>query len=125
MGIDIQGVHHIMITVGDIAVAKKFYESVIGLKEVECPVKDGERVWFKMGGQELHVNLHKEFRAGISHFALSVKPDEYHAYYEQVKSSGYEQVGQSRLYKEDNLHRFYLDDPFGNTIEVIDGQINA
>lgn len=125
MAIDIQGVHHIMITVGDIAVAKKFYESVLGLKEVDCPIKDGERVWFKLGSQELHVNLHKEFRAGISHFALSVKPDEYHKYYAQVKSSGYEKIGQSRLYKEDNLRRFYLDDPFGNTIEVIDGQINA
>jgi catechol 2,3-dioxygenase-like lactoylglutathione lyase family enzyme len=125
MTIKLMGVHHIMVTVGDIEVAKQFYESVLGLVETECPVKDGNRVWYKLGNQELHVNLHNNHRAGISHFALSIEPGKYHAYYNQVKNSGYEKVTESHLYEADGLHRFYVDDPFDNTIEVTDGQINT
>ena len=125
MAIAIQGVDHIMITVGDLDIAKDFYESVLGLQEADCPVKDGMRVWYKLGNQELHVNLRRDFCAGKGHFALSVKPEQYHQYYEQVKNSGYAKITESMHFSEDNHHRFYLDDPFGNFIEVIDGSICA
>jgi glyoxylase I family protein len=125
MPIKLMGVHHIMVTVGDIKIAKQFYESVLGLEETDCPVKDGKRVWYKLGTQELHVNFHKNNRAGISHFAISIEPGKYHDYYQQVKKSGYEKVTESHLFKEDGLHRFFVDDPFGNTIEITDGQIKT
>ena len=125
MSIKLMGVHHIMVTVGDIEVAKQFYESVLGLEETECPVKDGKRVWYKLGNQELHVNLLKNHRAGISHVALSIEPGKYHDYYKQIKSTGYEKITESHLYEADGLHRFYVDDPFDNTVEVTDGQINS
>lgn len=125
MPVNIMGVHHIMVTVDDIEVAKQFYETVLGLEETECPVKDGKRVWYKLGNQELHVNLSEHCKAGFGHFAVSIEPGKYHEYYEQVKNSRYEKVTQSHLYEADGLHRFYVDDPFGNTIEITDGQINA
>ena len=124
MSIKLNGVHHIMITVGDLDVAKHFYSEVLGLEETDCPVKDGQRVWYKLGHQELHVNLHKNHKAGFTHFALSIEPGKYHEYYEKVKSSGYEKVTESHKHV-DGLYRCYVDDPFDNTVEITDGQINA
>ena len=49
MSIKVNGVHHIMVTVGDLDVAKQFYSEVLGLEEADCPVKDGQRVWYKLG----------------------------------------------------------------------------
>lgn len=125
MSIKIMGVHHIMLTVGDLGIAKNFYENVMGLENAECPVNDGVRAWYKLGNQELHVNYHENYKSGFSHFALSVEPGRYHDYYEQVKNSGYDKVTDSRIYEADGLYRFYVDDPFNNTIEVTNGQINT
>jgi catechol 2,3-dioxygenase-like lactoylglutathione lyase family enzyme len=123
MTIKVMSVHHIMFTVGDIEIADSFYKNILGLEVAECPVKDGRRIWYKLGKQELHVNLHKNYKAGLSHVAVSIEKSEYHKYYEQVKNTGYEKMTESQLYKEDGLSRFYIDDPFGNTVEVTDGEI--
>ena len=32
------GIDHVMVTVGDLEVARKFYEEVLGLEEMDCPV---------------------------------------------------------------------------------------
>lgn len=122
MSFTINGVHHIMITVGDLDIAKQFYSVVLGLEETDCPVKDGKRVWYKLGNQELHVNYREDFRAGLGHFALSMKLDDYVEYHEKIKATGYDRVTESVKYI-DGLFRFYLDDPFGNIIEITDGQI--
>jgi extradiol dioxygenase family protein len=114
-----------MVTVGDIDVAKNFYGEVLGLEETECPVDDGQRVWYKLGSQELHVNLQKEhYKAGFGHFAISLSPDDYHEYVERIKASGYENQNQSQKFV-DGLYRLFIDDPYGNTIEITDGQIDA
>jgi len=124
MPIITNGVHHIMVTVGAIDVAKEFYENIIGLEEIDCPVKDGIRIWYKLGAQELHVNYHENYKAGLSHFALSMDSDEYHEYYKKIKCTGYEKVSKSHKHV-DGLYRFYVDDPYGNTIEITDGNISA
>jgi len=114
-----------MITVGDINIARTFYGSILGLEELECSVKDGMRIWYKIGAQELHVNFAENYKAGYSHFALSIDPNRYEEYYEQLKRSGYEKITKIHYFKEDGLKRFYLDDPFDNTIEVTDGQLGT
>ena len=124
MNIKLNGIHHIMVTVGDLDAAKQFYSEIIGLEEADCPVNDGQRLWYKLGHQELHVNLHSNHKAGFSHFAISIEPGKYHEYYEKVKSSGYDKVTESHKHV-DGLYRFYVDDPFNNTVEITDGQINA
>ena len=125
MSIKLNGVHHIMVTVGDLDVAKQFYGEILGLEEADCPVKDGQRVWYKIGHQELHVNLQKEhYKAGFGHFAISIEHGKYHDYVEKIKSTGYEKQNKSQKF-EDGLYRLFIDDPFGNTIEITDGQLNA
>jgi catechol 2,3-dioxygenase-like lactoylglutathione lyase family enzyme len=125
MNIKLNGVYHVMVTVGDLDVAKKFYGGVLGLEEADCPVKDGQRVWYKIGKQELHVNLQRQhYKAGFGHFAISVEPEKYHDYVERIRSTGYERMNESQKYI-DGLHRLFIDDPFGNTIEITDGQLDA
>ena len=62
--------------------------------------------------------------AGLGHFAISVEPGKYHDYVEKIKATGYEKQNKSQKF-EDGLYRLFVDDPFGNTIEITDGQLNA
>lgn len=124
MDINVAAVHHIMITVDDLDVAKHFYGTVLGLKDARCPVDDGERVWFKLGAQELHVNLSQECKTGDGHFALSIEPNKYHDYIESIKSRGCENMTEPHKYI-DGFYRVYIKDPSGNFIEIIDAQVAA
>ena len=81
MKANVTGVHHIMITVGDIEEARTFYSDILGFEEMPLPgVITGPRAWFKLGTTELHVNEHPKHSAGNSHFAISVEPGTYEAY---------------------------------------------
>ena len=114
----IQGIDHVMVTVGNLDAARTFYEGVLGLEEMACPVKDGLRVWYKIGSQQLHVNLQEEYhKAGFCHFAIAIAADEYHEYARQVAASGYKLSCESQEF-EDGIYRFFLDDPFSNTVEI-------
>ena len=118
------GIHHVMVTVGDIEIAKQFYGELLGLKEAKCPVNDGQRIWYKIGNQELHVNLQKEhYKAGFGHFAISLPSSEYHDYVQRIKASGYVKQNASQKFS-DGLYRLFVDDPFDNTVEITDGQID-
>jgi len=123
MGIQITGVHHLMITVGDLGSAKHFYGSIMGFEEKEIPpCVIGERVWYHLGPIELHINVHPEYRAGLSHFAISVEPGKYDEYVEKIKNTGYEKMTKSEIY-DDGLYRVYIHDPFENCIEIINTQM--
>ncbi len=124
MSIKIMSIHHVMITIGDIEVAKQFYGTILGLEEADCPVDDGKRAWFKLGNQELHVNLHEHYKTGFGHFAISIEPGKYHEYVENIKNSGYEKMSESQKYI-DGSYKLFIDDPFGNTVEITDLQVNA
>ncbi len=114
----IQGIDHVMVTVGDLDMAREFYEGILGLEEIECPVKDGKRVWYKIGDQQLHVNLQEEYyKAGFCHFAIAVEAHKYHEYAKKVSDTGYTLSAESRQF-EDGIYRFFLDDPFSNTVEI-------
>ena len=123
MEIEITGVHHIMISVGDLEVARNFYSSILGLKEKVIPPEiEGERVWYYLGPLQLHVNVHPEHKAGLSHFAITIDDGKYDEYIDQVRNSGYEQMTESKMFI-DGMRRVYINDPFGNSIEIIDGQM--
>jgi extradiol dioxygenase family protein len=114
----VQGIDHVMVTVGDLNVARQFYEEILGLEEMECPVKDGQRVWYKIGNQQLHVNLQEKYhKAGFCHFAIAIDSDEYHVYAKRIAATGYKLSCESMKF-EDGIYRFFLDDPFSNTVEI-------
>jgi len=125
MSIQITGVHHLMITVGNLASASNFYGSIMGFEEIPIPPEVlGERVWYKLGPIELHVNVHPNYKAGNSHFAISVESGKYDNYVRRIKQTGYKRATESERY-DDGLYRVYIHDPFDNCIEIINAQMGA
>lgn len=117
MGTQFNRIDHVMVTVGDLEVARGFYEGILGFEEMECPLQDGHRVWYKIGEQQIHVNLSKEYhKSGFGHFAVSVAYDFYHQYAQQVSKAG--KVSCESQEFADGVYRFFIDDPFGNTVEI-------
>ena len=123
MDIKITGVHHIMISVGDLETSKHFYGYVLGLVEKEIPPGiEGERVWYHLGPLQLHVNVHPKYRDGFDHFAITIENGKYDEYIKRVRETGYEKISDTNTFV-DGMTRTYIDDPFGNSIEIIDGQV--
>ena len=121
----ILGIDHVMVTVGNLDVARNFYEGILGLKEMDCPVKDGQRIWYQIGGQQLHVNLQEKYhKAGFGHFAIAIESDKYHEYASNLSSSGYKLSAESQKYI-DGVYRVFLDDPYSNTVEIYQAYKNA
>lgn len=47
---------HYAIYVKDMNVSATYYMQALGIKEMDCPIKDGRHRWFSLGnGQELHI----------------------------------------------------------------------
>jgi catechol 2,3-dioxygenase-like lactoylglutathione lyase family enzyme len=96
--------------------ARAFYGGLLGLREIEKPEPLRARggVWFECGAQQLHLGVEEEFRpARKAHPALRV------ASVEELRALA-ERLGAVRW--DDDLpgfQRFYVDDPFGNRIEVL------
>jgi len=122
MKITVTGIHHIMITVGDIEKAKEFYNKILGFEEMVIPNGiEGPRAWYKLGSTELHVNEHSKYQAGNSHFAISVGESQYKSYIAHIETSGYEKKSNCERYV-DGYYRLYIHDPFGNCIEIINAK---
>jgi catechol 2,3-dioxygenase-like lactoylglutathione lyase family enzyme len=103
---------------GKEAKARAFYGELLGLPELKKPpnleVRGG--VWFKLGTQQLHLGVEKDFRPALkAHPAFLVRDLgglrarlEQHGYapYEDEPLAGYA--------------RFYVADPFGNRLELLE-----
>jgi len=125
MEVEITGVHHIMITVGNIEEAKSFYSSILGFEEMEIPEYIiGPRLWYRLGQAELHVNEHPKYKAGNSHFAITVENNKYNDYISRIEETGYERKSSCEKY-DDGYYRLYIHDPFNNCIEIINANIDA
>jgi catechol 2,3-dioxygenase-like lactoylglutathione lyase family enzyme len=98
--------------------ARAFYSGVLGLDEIEKPdaLKPKGGVWFSLGTGELHVGIEEPFSpARKAHPALLVSG------LEELKQSmsglGYEI---SEAEEIPHVQRFYVYDPFGNRIELME-----
>ncbi|MEW9052919.1 MAG: VOC family protein [Neobacillus sp.] len=100
--------------------ARKFYKDILGFEEIEKPAELKKRggVWFRFANVPLHIGVEEPFiPAKKAHPAFEIEN------IEQLKNhlvkNGIEIV-------EDNLlpgaTRFYISDPFGNRIELLEWQ---
>ena len=98
--------------------ARAFYSSLLGLRELEKPgvLKPKRGVWFSLGAGELHVGLEGDFRpARKAHPALLVEGlDRLRA---ALEVAGYETISGEEI---PGARRFYVHDPFGNRIELVE-----
>lgn len=79
--LEIEVLHHVAVSVSDLARAKQFYSDVLGLQEIARPAFPFDGAWYRVGNQEVHLIVSRDptFRTGKGvtledgHFALRVK----------------------------------------------------
>jgi predicted enzyme related to lactoylglutathione lyase len=103
--------------------ARSFYIGVLGLTEKPKPPRLAERggVWFEQGELKIHLGVESDFRpAKKAHPALLVEGlDELISRCEQA---GAQVVSDEPL---DGFRRAYVNDPFGNRIELMEPMATA
>ena len=98
--------------------ARAFYAELLGLAEIEKPeaLRSKGGVWFSLGRGELHVGLEDDFRPALkAHPALAVSGlDELRA---RLEAEGHVTLEAEEI---PDARRFYVSDPFGNRLEIIE-----
>ncbi len=92
--LELECLHHVAISVSDLARAKQFYGDVLGLEEIARPNFPFDGAWYRVGNQEVHLIVSRDptFRAGKGvtlediHFALRVRS--YRAALAHLESKG-------------------------------------
>jgi hypothetical protein len=98
--------------------ARSFYAGVLGLTEKPKPPRLVDRggVWFEQGDLKIHLGVESDFRpAKKAHPALLVEGlDEL---FSRCEETGVQAVWDEPL---DGFRRVYVNDPFGNRIELME-----
>ena len=97
--------------------ARKFYQDMLGIPERSKPENLARRggCWFERGSLKVHLGVDQEFRpAKKAHPAFIV--EELSALRERLSQAGYRVVDDEPL---TGYERCYVDDPFGNRIELM------
>lgn len=114
------GIDHVQLAAppGSEDAARKFFHDVLGMEEIEKPedLKKRGGLWFRCGAHQIHIGIENDFRpAKKAHPAIHVKNLD--LLKERIISSGI-------AVKDDELlpgaKRFYVSDPFGNRIEILE-----
>jgi catechol 2,3-dioxygenase-like lactoylglutathione lyase family enzyme len=98
--------------------ARAFYCATLGIPEIRKPPDLAKRggCWFERGDLKIHLGVEADFRpARKAHPALLVM--DLPILVEQLKSSGYVVRDDEPL---EGYYRIYVDDPFGNRIELME-----
>jgi catechol 2,3-dioxygenase-like lactoylglutathione lyase family enzyme len=105
--------------------ARRFYGGLLGLAEVAKPAVLAARrgVWFALGasarGQQLHVGVEEDFApARKAHPAFVCATGSLEELAERLVEAGCEVRWDSSL---PGVARFYVDDPWGNRLELLAG----
>jgi glyoxylase I family protein len=115
-GLEATQLDHVSVVVTDVERSRRFYRDVLGLKEVPKPrTFDFVVLWFDLGNMHVHL-LHKDRPDTLSprHFALRVKD----AGAARAYCAG-RGVPTQETTPIPGADRFFIHDPDGNRIEVI------
>ena len=117
--------NHIAVYVTDLEVSTKFYESVIGLTQIEEPFKDGRHKWFTLGNNgQLHIisGAKKKLKPEKnSHLCFSVKSiDEFISVLNRntIKFENWKGEPNGVTLRVDGVKQIYFQDPDGYWIEI-------
>lgn len=103
---------------GGETLARAFYHDALGIQEIPKPPRLAARggCWFESGDLKIHLGVEAEFRAARkAHPALLVI--DLPALKARLKSLGYALKDDEPL---EGYQRIYVDDPFGNRIELME-----
>jgi catechol 2,3-dioxygenase-like lactoylglutathione lyase family enzyme len=113
-------VHHVQLAMppGGEAQARAFFGDLLGIPEVPKPPELARRggCWFERDGLRIHLGVEKGFRsARKAHPALEV--EDLPRLIERLEERGHAVKEDEPL---EGYHRVYVDDPFGNRIELLE-----
>lgn len=117
--------HHVNVTVPRALelVAKDFYRMRLGLEEVPKPESSRGRggAWYQLGSVQLHLSVEDRVDEQLStrHVCFCVK--DLHRAQEYLASAGVEILADPRPIP--GIQRFYVRDPGGNLIEIVQREI--
>ena len=115
-GLTVTQIDHVTVVITDVERSRRFYRDLLGLKEIAKPrTFDFVVLWFDLGNQQLHL-MRKDRPDSISprHFALRVT--------DVVAARGYFRergIATEETTPIPAADRFFIHDPDGNRIEVI------
>jgi catechol 2,3-dioxygenase-like lactoylglutathione lyase family enzyme len=116
MSLHVTQIDHCSVIITDVERSRRFYRDVLGLKEIPKPrTFDFVVVWFDLGNQHLHLLL-KDRADTLSprHFALRVTDIAAARVY--CRAHG---VAMQETTPIPGAERFFISDPDGNRIEII------
>ncbi|RKQ32486.1 VOC family protein [Oceanobacillus halophilus] len=120
--INIEGLHHVSLSVTDLEKAKEFYGNILGFEELDRPNFDFPGAWYKIGDLQLHLIVYddsetlrtsRNIESKEGHFAIRVKN-----YYQTLRYL--QEAGVEILLKPNSKSGFaqiFCQDPDGNIIE--------
>ena len=119
--------NHMALYVSDLDKSASFYETVLLLKKIDEPFKDGRHIWYRIGD---HCQLHlitgvpkEQTHIRDTHLAFSVENlDEVIKHLEKLKIKYNDWTGsnQAPTVRSDGIKQVYLQDPDGFWIEIND-----
>jgi catechol 2,3-dioxygenase-like lactoylglutathione lyase family enzyme len=114
------GIHHVQLAAppGAEPLMREFYVGVLGLVEVAKPPVLAARggVWFRAAGIEIHIGVEEDFRpARKAHPGILVR--ELQAMARRLRAAGHDVRVDGLL---PGFRRFYVDDPVGNRLELLE-----
>lgn len=132
MSLQIRRLNHVTLNApaGEEAKVRHFFGEILGLKEVELPpalTELYEIVWFELGEHLLHIEFTHHYQVPVSveekpgifmpgrHFAIEVK--DIAGVRKNLTDHG---ITIDEAVTIDDRDRFYIPDPFGNIIELIE-----
>jgi catechol 2,3-dioxygenase-like lactoylglutathione lyase family enzyme len=120
MAVSVVGIHHVQLAMprGRESEAEAFYCGMLGLDRVPKPPRLEARggCWFRSPRVEIHLGVEDDFRpARKAHPALLVQG--LHDLKRRLAAAGVEIADDTEL---EGHRRFYVFDPFGNRIEVLE-----
>jgi catechol 2,3-dioxygenase-like lactoylglutathione lyase family enzyme len=118
--VEITAIDHVQLAMppGEEQKATKFYQGLLGLREVAKPPNLAKRggCWFETGAVKVHLGVEPDFRpAKKAHVALLVEG--LAELYEKLAHAG---VAVRRDEPLEGYDRFYADDLFGNRLEFLE-----
>jgi len=116
----IVGIDHVQLAMpaGREAEARAFYAGVLGIPELAKPAALAARggAWFESGSVRVHLGVDPDFRpARKAHPGLLVQG--LAALIEDLRRAGYPVVTDEPI---EGFLRVYVDDPFGNRLELME-----
>jgi len=115
--------HHVNVTVpAELeSAAKEFYGTVLGLSQVPKPAAARQTgAWYQIGNNQLHLSVENEAAGPLSSRHVCFKVTDLKAAEERFRTAGVEIIPDPRPVP--GTLRFYVRDPGGNQLEIVQQQ---